>query len=63
MPAYIVVVAIVCNRSGYFYWKAYVPTLYDSLGVYIPLIVVNCIILRTGGILCVRRTGFSCLHV
>jgi len=25
--------------------QAYVPALYDSLGIFIPLIVVNCIVL------------------
>ena len=28
-----------------FLLQAYLPNLYDSLGIYIPLIVVNCIIL------------------
>ncbi len=44
MPAYIVIVATfvtVCD----FLMEAYTPELYQSLGVYIPLIVVNCIIL------------------
>ena len=44
MPAYIVIVATfvtVCD----FLMEAYTPDLYKSLGVYIPLIVVNCIIL------------------
>ena len=40
MPAFIVVVAIV-----QFLLEGFVPSLYDSLGLYIPLIVVNCIIL------------------
>ena len=44
MPAYIVVVATFVTVVE-FLLEAYVPTLYDSLGVYIPLIVVNCIIL------------------
>ena len=44
MPAFIVVVAsfvtiVDCLLEGF------VPSLYDSLGLYIPLIVVNCIIL------------------
>ena len=44
MPAYIVVVATFVTVVE-FLLEAYVPALYDSLGVYIPLIVVNCIIL------------------
>ncbi len=44
MPAYIVVVASFVTIVEFF-MKAYVPSLYKSLGVYIPLIVVNCIIL------------------
>ena len=44
MPAYIVIVASFVTIVE-FVLKAYVYSLYESLGVYIPLIVVNCIIL------------------
>lgn len=44
MPAFIVVVASFVTIVQ-FLLQAYVPFLYDSLGIYIPLIVVNCIIL------------------
>lgn len=44
MPAFIVVVASFVTIVQ-FLLQAYVPSLYDSLGIYIPLIVVNCIIL------------------
>lgn len=44
MPAFIVVVASFVTVVQ-FLLQAYVPSLYDSLGIYIPLIVVNCIIL------------------
>ena len=44
MPAYIVIVASFVT-IGQFLLQAYLPNLYDSLGIYIPLIVVNCIIL------------------
>lgn len=44
MPAYIVVVASLVTIVE-FIMKAYVSGLYATLGVYIPLIVVNCIIL------------------
>lgn len=44
MPAYIVVVASLVTIVQ-FIMQAYTPSLSASLGVYIPLIVVNCIIL------------------
>ena len=44
MPAYIVIVASLVTVVQ-FLMQAYTPSLSDSLGVYIPLIVVNCIIL------------------
>lgn len=44
MPAYIVIVASLVTMVE-FIMKAYTPDLANSLGVYIPLIVVNCIIL------------------
>ena len=44
IPAYIVIIAslVTCVEL---LMKAYVPSLSESLGIYIPLIVVNCIIL------------------
>lgn len=44
MPAYIVVVASLVTIVQ-FLLQGYIPSLYESLGIYIPLIVVNCIIL------------------
>ncbi len=44
VPAYIVIVASFVTIVE-FLLEGYVPSLYDSLGIYIPLIVVNCIIL------------------
>ena len=44
MPAFIVIVASFVTIVD-FLMEGFVPSLYDSLGVYIPLIVVNCIIL------------------
>ncbi|MCR4695017.1 MAG: electron transport complex subunit E [Pseudobutyrivibrio sp.] len=44
MPAFIVVVASFVTMVD-FLMQGFVPSLYDSLGIYIPLIVVNCIIL------------------
>ena len=44
MPAYIGVVASFVTIVE-FLLQAYIPSLNDALGIYIPLIVVNCIIL------------------
>ena len=44
LPAYIVIVASLVTVVQLLI-KAYLPGLYDALGIYIPLIVVNCIIL------------------
>ncbi|MBR2781579.1 MAG: electron transport complex subunit E [Eubacteriaceae bacterium] len=44
LPAYIVIVASLVTVTELLI-EAYLPSLYDALGIYIPLIVVNCIIL------------------
>ena len=44
LPAYIVIVATLVTAVELLI-EAYLPSLYASLGIYIPLIVVNCIIL------------------
>ncbi len=44
MPAFIVIVASFVTIVD-FLVEGFIPSLYDSLGIYIPLIVVNCIIL------------------
>ena len=44
IPSYIVIVASLVTIVELLI-KAFVPTLYSALGIYIPLIVVNCIIL------------------
>ena len=44
IPAFIVVIASFVTVVELLL-EAYIPSLYDSLGLYIPLIVVNCIIL------------------
>ncbi len=44
LPSYIVVVASLVTVTELLI-EAYLPTLYEALGIYIPLIVVNCIIL------------------
>ncbi len=44
IPAYIVIIATLVTVLQLL-MEAYVPALYETLGVFIPLIVVNCIIL------------------
>ena len=44
IPAYIVVIATLVTVVQLLL-QAFIPSLYESLGLYIPLIVVNCIIL------------------
>lgn len=44
IPAFIVVIATFVTLVEMI-MQAYVPALYDSLGLFIPLIVVNCIVL------------------
>ncbi|MDU1412667.1 MAG: electron transport complex subunit E [Clostridium sp.] len=44
IPAYIVVIATFVTLIQ-FLLEAYIPDLYKSLGIFLPLIVVNCIIL------------------
>ncbi|MCM1178765.1 MAG: electron transport complex subunit E [Clostridium sp.] len=44
IPAYIVIIASFVTIVQ-FLLQGFIPTLYDTLGIYIPLIVVNCIIL------------------
>lgn len=51
IPAYVVVIASLVTVLQLF-MEAYVPALYETLGVFIPLIVVNCIILG-------RAEGFA----
>lgn len=51
IPCYIVVIATFVTVVDMVI-KAYIPPLYDALGIFIPLIVVNCIILA-------RAEGFA----
>ncbi|MBR3357837.1 MAG: electron transport complex subunit E [Solobacterium sp.] len=44
LPSYIVIVASMVTVTELLI-EAYLPALYEALGIYIPLIVVNCIIL------------------
>jgi Na+-translocating ferredoxin:NAD+ oxidoreductase subunit E len=44
IPSYVVVIAA-CVTVLQLFMQAYVPALYETLGLFIPLIVVNCIVL------------------
>ena len=44
LPCYIVIVASLVTVTELLI-KAYLPSIYEALGIYVPLIVVNCIIL------------------
>lgn len=44
LPAYIVIIAGFVTVAG-FILQAYLPDIYDALGIFLPLITVNCIIL------------------
>ncbi len=44
IPSYILIIASFVTVAQ-FLLEGFIPSLYDSLGIYIPLIVVNCIIL------------------
>lgn len=57
MPAFIVVVASFVTIVQ-FLLEGFVPSLYDSLGLYIPLIVVNCIILGRAEVMHPRTRYF-----
>ena len=52
IPSYIVVIAALVTVLQ-FLMQAYVPALYATLGLFIPLIVVNCIVLG-------RAEAFAC---
>ena len=57
MPAFIVVVASFVTIVD-FLMEGYTPSLYDSLGIYIPLIVVNCIFLAVQRAMLLRTRFF-----
>jgi electron transport complex protein RnfE len=54
IPAYIVVIASLVTILEML-MNAFVPALYAALGVFVPLIVVNCIVLG-------RAEAFACKH-
>lgn len=58
IPAFIVVIATFVTIVD-LVMKAYVPALYDSLGIFIPLIVVNCIVLGRAEAFASKNTVWS----
>lgn len=58
MPAFIVIVASFVTIVQ-FLMEGFVPALYESLGIYIPLIVVNCIILGRAEAYASKNDPFS----
>jgi len=58
IPAYIVVIATFVTVLQ-MVMEAYVPALYASLGIFIPLIVVNCIILGRAEAFAAKNNVFS----
>jgi electron transport complex protein RnfE len=61
IPAYIVIIATFVTILQQF-MQAYLPGPYETLGIYIPLIVVNCIVLgRAEAFACKNSVGLSFL--
>jgi electron transport complex protein RnfE len=58
IPAFIVVIASFVTVVDLI-MQAYVPTLYEKLGIFIPLIVVNCIVLGRAEAFACKNTVFS----
>jgi electron transport complex protein RnfE len=54
IPAYILIIATFVTLTEMIL-RRFIPTLYDALGIYLPLIVVNCIILA-------RAEAFASSH-
>ncbi len=58
IPAFIVVIATFVTIIQ-MAMEAYLPTLYDSLGLFIPLIVVNCIVLGRAEAFAAKNNPFA----
>ncbi|MFH2143154.1 MAG: electron transport complex subunit E [Bacteroidota bacterium] len=58
IPSYVVVIATFVTLVD-LSMQAYVPSLYDKLGIFIPLIVVNCIVLGRAEAFANKNTVFS----
>ncbi|NLB42074.1 MAG: electron transport complex subunit E [Clostridiales bacterium] len=60
IPAFVVIIAAFVTIVGML-MEAFVPALFDALGLYIPLIVVNCIILARAEAFASKNTPFQSL--
>ena len=60
IPSFIVIIAAIVTALEML-MQAYVPALYAALGIYIPLIVVNCIILGRAEAFASKNTVFQSL--
>jgi len=60
IPAFVVVIASFVTIVDLVI-QAYVPTLYEKLGIFIPLIVVNCIVLGRAEAFASKNSVFSSL--
>ncbi len=58
IPAYVVVIATFVSIIQML-MEAYLPALYESLGIFIPLIVVNCIVLGRAEAFASKNTVFD----
>ena len=58
IPAFIVVIASFVTVVQMF-MEAYLPSLYESLGLFIPLIVVNCIVLGRAESFAAKHNAFD----
>jgi electron transport complex protein RnfE len=60
IPAFVVIIASFVTIVDLL-MQAYVPSLYDKLGIFIPLIVVNCIVLGRAEAYACKNSVFSSL--
>lgn len=58
IPSFIVVIATFVTIAG-MVMEAYLPAIYDALGLFIPLIVVNCLILGRAESYAYKNTVFN----
>jgi electron transport complex protein RnfE len=58
IPAYIVIIATFVTMAE-MVMQAYIPALYKSLGLFIPLIVVNCIVLGRAETFAAKNSVFK----
>ena len=60
IPAFIIIIAAFVTMVQML-MEAYVPSLYDTLGLFIPLIVVNCIVLGRAEAFAAKNNPFASL--